>query len=112
MAHREQLSQLRHEYSDNLKELGSATRIIFDAIVQQQDVFHAAHEAQLEFLKIQRENAITNIDDIHQEIISARQNIILAVRVIFVPLANTCTHSLLATTARHCRTGTVVGQTT
>lgn len=107
---REQVSQLRWEHSDSLKELDLATKRILNAIVERQDVFQAAHEAQFELMKIQHKNTMRNIDDTRQEIISARQETVLAVRVIFIPRVYACTYSLLAGTAGHCRTGTVVGQ--
>ena len=89
MENREQVSQLRQDHSDRLKELDIATNIIVDAIVERQDVFHAAHEAQLMLMKSQHEKTMRNINDTHQEIISARQEIVLAVRVIFISRIST-----------------------
>lgn len=68
---------------DSLKGLDLATKSILDAIVERQDVFQAAHEAQLTLLKNQHEKTTRNINNTRQEIISARQEIVLAIRVIF-----------------------------
>ena len=80
----DQVSQLRRYHLDSLKELDLATQSIIDAIIERQDVFHAAHEAQLMLMKSQHEKTMRNINDTRQEIISARQEIVLAVRVIFI----------------------------
>ena len=68
---------------NSLKGLDFATKSILDAIIERQDVFQAAHEAQLTLLKNQHEKTTRNINDTRQEIISARQEIVLAVRIIF-----------------------------
>ena len=62
---------------NSLKGLDFATKSILDAIVERQDIFQAAHEAQLTLLKNQHEKTMRNIDD-------TRQEIVLAVRVVFI----------------------------
>jgi len=62
---------------NGLEKLDLATKSILDAIVDQQDVFQAAHEAQLTLTKTLHEDTMRNIDD-------TRQEIIREIRVIFV----------------------------
>ncbi len=88
MGHREQVSQFKQENLDSLKELDLATKSILDAIVERQDVFQAAHEAQLTLTKTLHENTMRNIDD-------TRQEIILEIRVIFLSSLSTLILTLL-----------------
>jgi hypothetical protein len=66
---REQVSQFKLEYSNSFGKLDSATKCILDAILNQQDVFQVAHEAQLSLIKNLCEGTKRSIDDIRQEII-------------------------------------------
>ncbi len=77
MERREQVSQFKREHLNGLEKLDLATKSILDAIVDQQDVFQAAHEAQLTLTKTLHEDTMRNIDD-------TRQEIIREIRVIFV----------------------------
>ena len=77
MKHRDQISQFKQEHWDGLEKLDLATKSILDAIVERQDVFQAAHEAQLMLTKTLHENTIRNIDNTRQEIIQV-------IRVIFL----------------------------
>src|SRR5271155_265426 len=63
MPYREQVSQLKSEQSVRFKGLDLTTRKIIDAIIQQQDVFEAAHDTQIALM-----------DTIHQDTISEIQN--------------------------------------
>src|SRR5579862_1936440 len=105
MQHREQVSRFKREHLGSLGKLDLATKSILDAIVDKQDVFQAAHEAQLALTKTLHENTMGNIDD-------TRQGIIGEIRVnIALRGFNVYTYSRLETTARYCRTGTVARQT-
>ena len=77
MERREQVFQFKQEHLSSLEELDSTTKNILDAIVDQQDVFQVAHEAQLTLTKSLHEDAMRNIDD-------TRQIIVRQIRVIFV----------------------------
>jgi len=66
---REQVSQFKRENLNSFEKLDLATKSILDAIVDQQDVFQVAHEAQLTLTKTLHEDTIRNIDDSRQEII-------------------------------------------
>ena len=73
MERREKLSQFKLQCSNSFEKLDSTTKCILDAIIDQQDVFQVAHEAQLTLCK----DTIRNIDD-------ARQEIIQEIRVTFI----------------------------
>ena len=77
MDYREQVSQFKREHLDSLKELDFTTKSILDAIIERQDVFQAAHEAQLTLTKTLHKDTMRNIDDTRQEIIQE-------IRVIFL----------------------------
>ena len=66
---REQVSQFKQEYLNSFENLDVATKCILDAIINQQDVFQVAHEAQLTLTKTLCKDTIRNIDDTRQEII-------------------------------------------
>jgi hypothetical protein len=66
---REQVSQFKREHLNAFEKLALATKRILDAIVDQQDVFQAAHEAQLTLTKTLHEDTIRKIDDTRQDII-------------------------------------------
>ena len=74
---REQVSQFKREYLNSFEKLDLATKSILNAIIDQQDVFQIAHEAQLTLTKTLHKDTIRNIDD-------TRQEIIREIRVIFV----------------------------
>jgi predicted thioredoxin/glutaredoxin len=74
---REQVSQFKREYLDSFEKLDLATKNILNAIIDQQDVFLVAHEAQLTLTKTLHEDTLRNIDDTSQEIIRE-------IKVIFV----------------------------
>ena len=104
---REQVSQFKQEYSNSFEELDLATKRILDAIIDQHDVFQAAHEAQLTLTETLCKDTIRNIND-------TRQEIIREIRVMFVspPLqSHAYSVPLLANTAGYYRTGTVATQT-
>src|SRR5277367_1832640 len=63
MPYREQVSQFKSEQSVRFKGLDLTTRIIIDAIIQQQDIFEAMHDTQIALM-----------DTIHQDTVSMIQN--------------------------------------
>src|SRR5947209_8791466 len=63
MPYRERVSRLKSEQSGRFKGLDLTTRKIIDAIIQQQDVFEAAHDTQIALM-----------DTIHQDTVSMIQN--------------------------------------
>jgi hypothetical protein len=63
MTYREQVSQLKSEQSGRFGGLDLTTRKIIDAIIQQQDVFEAAHDTQIALM-----------DTIHQDTVSMIRN--------------------------------------
>jgi hypothetical protein len=69
MDYREQVSQFNQEHLDSLAELDFTVKSILDAIIEQQDVFQAAHEAQLTLTKTMHKDTMRNIDDTRQEIV-------------------------------------------
>jgi hypothetical protein len=69
MDYREQVSQFNQEHLDSLAELDFTVKSILDAIIERQDVFQAAHEAQLTLTKTMHEDTMRNIDDTRQEIV-------------------------------------------
>ena len=69
MERREQVSQFKREHLDAFEKLDLATKSILVAIINQQDVFQVAHEAQLTLTKTMHGDTMRNIDDTRQEII-------------------------------------------
>ena len=69
MDYREQVSQFKREHLDSLTELDFTVKSILDAIIEQQDVFQATHEAQLTLAKTMHKDTMRNIDDTRQEIV-------------------------------------------
>ena len=63
MEHREQFSQFKWENLDGLKKLDLATKSVLDAVVDRQDVFQAAHDAQLKLTKTLHEDTMRNINE-------------------------------------------------
>lgn len=106
MACREKVSQFKREHLNSFEKLDLATKSILDAIIDQQDVFQAAHEAQLTLTKTLCKDTIRNINDTRQEIIGE-----IRVRLHLQPIQSYA-YRLLATQAGYCPTRTVATQTT
>jgi len=66
MHHREQVSQFRLEQSHRLESLDLIANKIADAIIDQQDVFQAAHDADLTLMRTLHEETVTKIVDEHE----------------------------------------------
>ena len=66
---REQVSQLKLKQSDCLKALDLRTQKIIDTIIQQQDVFQAAHDTQITLMRTLHGETVTNIEVARREII-------------------------------------------
>ena len=66
MRYREQVSQFKLEQSDRLKDLDLIPKKVIDAIIKQEDVFLAAHDAQLSLMRTLHNDTITEIVDQHQ----------------------------------------------
>jgi hypothetical protein len=78
VCHRNQISQFKLEQSDCLQDLDLATKNIVDAIVKQQDIFHAAHDTQLTLMRTLHEETAVNVSDEHK---TTRHEIIREIRV-------------------------------
>lgn len=72
------------EQVDRHKDLGLKTKKIVDAIIKQEDVFLAAHDAQLSLMRSLHDDTVANILDQHE---ITRHNI--------VRLLNKCASSYL-----------------
>ena len=79
MRHREQVSQFKLEQSDRLD---LTTQKIVDAIVTQQDIFHAVHDTQITLIRALHGETVLNIQDEHA---TTRREIIQEIRVRLVP---------------------------
>lgn len=66
MRYREQVSQFKLEQSDRLKDLDLITKKVVDAIIKQEDVFLAAHDAQLSLMRTLHNDTVTKIEDQHE----------------------------------------------
>jgi hypothetical protein len=66
MRYREQVSQFKLEQSDHLKDLDLITKNVVDAIIKQEDVFLAAHDAQLSLMRTLHNDTVTKIEDQHE----------------------------------------------
>jgi hypothetical protein len=66
MRYREQVSQFKLEQSDCLKDLDLVTKMVVDAIIKQEDVFLAAHDAQLSLMRTLHNDTVTKIEDQHE----------------------------------------------
>jgi hypothetical protein len=66
MRYREQVSQSMREQLDRHKDLGLKTKKIVDAIIKQEDVFLAAHDAQLSLMRSLHDDTVANISDQHE----------------------------------------------
>jgi hypothetical protein len=66
MRYREKVSQFKVEQSDGLEDLDLITKKVVDAIIKQEDVFLAAHDAQLSLIRTLHNDAVTNIVDQHE----------------------------------------------
>ena len=64
--HRKQVSQFKLEQSHRLKALDLIANKIVDAIVNQQDVFQAAHNAHLPLMRTLHKETVTKIVDGHK----------------------------------------------
>ncbi|KKA23726.1 kinesin light chain 1, partial [Rasamsonia emersonii CBS 393.64] len=62
---RDQLALFRAENSDRLRELDIATKHVVDAIVDQRDVFEAAHDAQLTCMKDLHRETLARVKEEH-----------------------------------------------
>jgi hypothetical protein len=65
MPYREQVSQFKSEQSGRFKGLDLTTQKIIDAIIQQQDVFEAAHDTQIALMGTIHRDTISMIQDEH-----------------------------------------------
>jgi hypothetical protein len=66
MPYREQVSQLKSEQSVHFKGLDLTTRKIIDAIIQQQDVFEAAHDTQIALMDTIHQDTVSMIQSEHE----------------------------------------------
>jgi len=66
MRYREQICQFKLEQSDRLKDLDLITKKVVDAIIKQEDVFLAAHDAQLSLMRTLHNDTVTKIEDQHE----------------------------------------------
>jgi hypothetical protein len=66
MHYREQVSQFKLEQLDRLKEFDLTTQKVVDAIIKQEDVFLAAHDAQLSLMRTLHNDTVTEIVDQHE----------------------------------------------
>ena len=92
MRYREQVSQFKLEQSDRLKDLDLIPKKAIDAIIKQEDVFLAAHDAQLSLMRTLHNDTITEIVDQHE---TTRHEI---VRLLYSP-SIVILNTLLATKA-------------
>jgi hypothetical protein len=65
MPYREQVSQVKSEQSVRFKGLDLTTQKIIDAIIQQQDVFEAAHDTQIALMDIIHQDTVSMIQNEH-----------------------------------------------
>ena len=80
--------------SHRLKGLDSTTQEVFHAIIQQKDVFQAAHNAQIALTEARHKEAVSSIQ--HEHAITRRE-IIQEIRVrlpssLFTTLLNRCSN--------------------
>jgi hypothetical protein len=94
MRYREQVSQFKLEQSDRLKDLDLITKKVVDAIIKQEDVFLAAHDAQLSLMRTLYNDTVTKIVDQHE---ITRHEIVRLLQSLFIVILNI----LPATTARN-----------
>jgi hypothetical protein len=66
MRYREQVSQFKLEQSDRLKDLDLITKKVVDAIIKQEDVFLAAHDALPSLMRTLHNDTVTKIEDQHE----------------------------------------------
>ena len=66
MWYREQVSRLRLDHSDRLKDLDLATQRVLDAVVKQQDVFKAVHNTQIALMGTLHGKTILRVKDEHE----------------------------------------------
>jgi hypothetical protein len=66
MRYREQVSQFKLEQSDRLRDLDLITKKVVDAIIKQEDVFLATHDAQLSLMRTLHNDTVTKIEDQHE----------------------------------------------
>jgi hypothetical protein len=72
---RDQVCRFIQERSDFVETLDSTTKKIVDAITKQEDVFRAAHDAQISLL-----------ETIQDELVITRREIIKKIKVRFFPV--------------------------
>lgn len=92
MRYREQVSQFKLEQSDRSGDLDLITKKVVDAIIKQEDVFLATHDAQLSLMRTLHNDTVTQIEDQHE---ITRHEIVRLLHSLSVVILNI----LLATTA-------------
>jgi hypothetical protein len=66
MLYREQVSQFMREELDRHRDLDLKTKKIVDAIIKQEDVFLAAHDAHHSLMRSLHDDTVANILDQHE----------------------------------------------